>query len=190
MKMIKVGFYPVGDGQIVSGTITKLRKKGDTWTVEETIAVNSDEPGREREVLLDDSQRLVIDATSNTKIVLDRSQNAAVRVPTNDPRPSATPLSTDGTEDTPSIAESAIQGVGITDAVRQEEKDKAITEARNKLKAQQEAQAQPREDAKKNTGVAGPQIEPAQPAAQPPVVQPQPASTATPTWPPKGVGGN
>lgn len=207
MKMIKIGFFAVHDGEIVSGTITKLRKRGDTWVVDETIAVMSDEPGAQREILLEDNQRLVIDATSNTKIVMDKEQNAAVRVPV-DPVRASTPLSTDGEErDTPDIAESAIRGVGILDAAKQDEKDKAITAARQKLKDQQAAQAKAQQDeaAKQPEPVVEPiKVEPPVKVVEAQATTPfdaagvpksQPAQApatppAAPSWPPKGVGGN
>lgn len=149
MKVVKLGITAANEGEVVSGTITIQRKRNDSWSVEDVITVISGQPGADRTMVLDDTQRLVIEGTSNMQTVYDRGQNAAVRVPI-EPTLKATPMSTDGDEgDTPKekTAEGALSGAGFSDLQRQEQRDAAITAARQKVadaqKTKEAAQPQP-----------------------------------------------
>ena len=144
MKVIKLSVLAASDDEVVSGTLSIQRKRGDSWTVEEVITVVSGKPGSERTLLLDDTQRLVVEGTSNVELVFDRAQAAAVPRPNGRPPLVPTPLSSDGEEsDTPAIAEAALRGVGIAEQMAQERRDAAITVAREKLKTAAQAQLQP-----------------------------------------------
>lgn len=190
MKMVKIGFFPIGEGEIVSGTIAKLRRKSDSWVVDETLTVVSNGTEPLTEIRLDENQRLVIDVATSSKVVMDKEQNAAVQVPVAPKAPA--PYSVlDGEErDTPPIAELAIAGVGMKDALTQEQRDRAVTEARNRLKEQQKAPIGATEIRAKEAEATA--TAPFQTTTTPSTTPPTPPDTppVAPTWPPKGVGGN
>lgn len=136
MKTIHISIRAANDGEVVNGSLTIQRKRGDGWTVDEVITVVSGMPGDTRTLLLGNDQRLVIEGESNTEVVYDRDQAAAVRRPVHRPPVVPTPMSTDGEEtDTPreKTAEAAISGAGFEELQAQERRDLAISEARKKL---------------------------------------------------------
>lgn len=140
MKTVKISFHPIRDGEVVSATILKQRKRADYWVNEDMIAVNSNEPGAERQILLDDSQRLVVEATSDVQVVYDKTQNAAVPRKSVEPKPPATPVDADGEElspETPAV-DLAQTGKELQTLAQREARDRAITEARERIKAQQQ----------------------------------------------------
>src|SRR5262245_19293042 len=98
MKSVKVNVAAVRDGDVVSGVYMKQRKKGDAWVNEEAITVVSGQPDSERIFVLDNDQRLVVEAKSDKKVVFDKAQSAAVTVQDEDPLPTPSPGDTDGDE--------------------------------------------------------------------------------------------
>lgn len=148
MKLIKISIFEATDGEVVSGTITKQRKRGDAWIVEDIASyVTSD--GVERVLLLEDDQRIVVDGTSNRQIVYDHAQAAARPVLSPRSRPiTAAPQDAD---ESPAVAahELAQTGSGFLAALAQERRDRLITEARQLLKkSKSEQPEQPREPVK------------------------------------------
>lgn len=170
MKVIKLSVAAANDGDVVSGSLTIQRKKGEAWTNEEVITVVSGQPGADRTLVLDDTQRLLIEGTSNTETVYDRSQNAAVRRPIERPNVVATPPDHDGDEDTPrdKTAEGAIGGAGFGDLQAQERRDQAISEARRKLELQNRAAGEPAPVNEPPIGGVSPLDKPIIPPAPPP----------------------
>lgn len=143
MKVIKLTISAASDGEVVSGSLTTQRKRGDTWIVEDVITVISGQPGAERTMVLDDTQRLLIEGTSNTEVVYDKEQSAAVIRPVERPQASPSRLNTDGDEDTgPSLVDESMRGPGLTALQEQERRDRAITEARQKLEEQRKIDAE------------------------------------------------
>ena len=141
MKSIKLKIDAVRDNEEVSGTLSKQRFRHGTWTNEETITVISGQPGSERTILLDDDQRLVIEGYSNVKMVYNREQMVAQPVaqptPSERPRPTRLPSDEFGDEESPEkpAVERALEGSELMQSFRQEERDRMITAAREKLKA-------------------------------------------------------
>lgn len=135
MKLIKIAVYEATDGEVVSGALTIQRKRGDTWVVESSTTFVSGTPEAERVLLLEDSQRVVVEASSNKKLVYDRPQAAAVprQMP---PRPKMADVPSDAEESPPvPLSEQARYGDALLAAMQQETRDRLISEARAKLKA-------------------------------------------------------
>ena len=136
MQLIKVSVNAIRDGEVVLGVILKQRKRGDAWTNEESFTVVLGEPGAERTFVLQDDQRLVIEAKSNQKIVYDPVQNMARQV-TVEHTLVALPPDTDGDESPAVSAVDLAQTPKELAALQaQEKRDAAITAARQKLKGQ------------------------------------------------------
>lgn len=85
MKVIKVEVLPAKDGDIVNATIVREQKKNDTWNRMEAFDVTSGFPESKREFLLDDDERIVVEAQQQYEVIYDRAQAAAVLVPS-DPK--------------------------------------------------------------------------------------------------------
>ena len=166
MKSIKVGVFAVFDGDVVTASLIVQRKRGDSWVNESAITVLSGQPDSERIMLLEDNQRLVVEGSSNTRTIYDRSQMAAVPVRSASPMAKHTPETTDGDESPVVPADLRAQvGEEFMDLLTQEQRDQAVTVARLKLK---ELQASPKAESR-------------------PVVEP-PAKSQPSGWPaPKGI---
>lgn len=136
MKVIRIAINAANDGDKVSGSISIHRRRSGAWVVDEVINYISGDPGAERTFLLADDQRLVVEGESSTTVVYDREQSAAVPRLVETQSVAPTPLDTDGKEqgDTPAIAENAIYGQGLSEAMAQERRDALVTAARQKLK--------------------------------------------------------
>jgi len=134
MKLIKFAIFEAVDGEIVSGTITKQKKRGEAWVVEDVTAFSTDEGHGERVFLLEDEQRLIIEGAASTKIIYDKEQNAARPVPMPQKRPiTAAGADADESPAVPAV-ELAQSGKGYMAALEQERRDKLITEARERVK--------------------------------------------------------
>lgn len=78
MFTVKVLVTPVRDGDKASGSVHVDRKKGDSWAREKSMNFVSGDPSAERTILVENDQRLIIEGGSNTEVVYDRAQGAAV----------------------------------------------------------------------------------------------------------------
>jgi hypothetical protein len=133
MYSLKITLLPYSDSERASGTLVKQRLRNDTWVNEEEIVIVSGDPGAERTMVLDDSQRIIMGAKSTRQVVFDKGQMAAV--PGDHPAPAPTPLSTDGDEvsDTPNMFDKSLTPNELRIAREREARDRAITEARLKM---------------------------------------------------------
>lgn len=128
MFTVKVLVTPVRDGDKASGSVHVDRKKGDSWARENSMNFVSGDPSAERTILVENDQRLIIEGSSNTEIVYDRAQGAAVTrerpitvQPTRDPDLSPEkPLADQAAEDF-----AAAQRKAALDKVREENRKKA-----------------------------------------------------------------
>jgi hypothetical protein len=77
MKKIRIVVTPVKDGEVVTGRIVREANKGGKWSVEEFYDVKSGTPGADREMLLEDNERITIEATPTHVWVADREQFTA-----------------------------------------------------------------------------------------------------------------
>ena len=137
MKSIKISVNAIRDGEVASGTIVKQRKRGEAWLNEESIAVVSGEPGSERTFVLDNDQRLIVEAVSNVKVVYDRAQ--AMATPQASPlvRQFTSPVDTDGDESPQKPAlDRAMEPRQMEIAAAEERRLAAIAAARQKLRNQ------------------------------------------------------
>jgi nucleoid-associated protein YgaU len=184
MKTIKLAILPAADNEVVSATLSIQRKKGDSWTVDEVITIISGQPGAERTLLLDDSQRIVVEGTSNIETVFDKEQSAAVTRTVTRTLVGPTPVSDDGVEgDTPftKTSAAALAGVGFAEAQAEERRAAAVTAARERLQ-QQQAEQRMAEERK------APSTEPTQKVIDPGHVDgpgPEPKATTSHTKPPQ-----
>lgn len=194
MHTIKLSLHPIRDGEVVSATILKQRKRNDYWVNEEVIAFNSNEPGAERQVLLEDNQRIVVEGSSNVAVVYDKEQRAAVPRPAGIMVPVSTPVNTDGDESPSTPAdELAMKGDALQQATAQELRDKAISMAREKLKEQQQEKerppnGQPAGRVEAHSTEPGMTVSSVPPAPKKDDKAPV-ASVAKPSWPPSKTGG-
>jgi hypothetical protein len=179
MKVIKFSIHPAADGEVVNAAVSIQRKRGDAWLIDEVISIVSNQAGAERTLVLDDTQRIVIEGTSNTEVVYDREQNAAVTRPVERPPVKATPPSTDGDEDTgPSLIDKAMGGSEFNALKEQERRDQAIQAAKEKL-AQQQKEDRAKQEAAEQTQPSG--------SNEPPIGSdepPRPTPPAQPGFPP------
>jgi hypothetical protein len=77
MKKIRVIVMSIKDGEVVTGRIVREVEKGGHWTPAEFYDVTSDTPGADREMLLEDNERLVVEAIPTHVWVSDREQFTA-----------------------------------------------------------------------------------------------------------------
>ena len=76
MYKVELKVLPTQDNEEVSGTFMRQRNRGGTWINEESVTITShDEP---RVIMLEDGQRVVVEARSNVVVTYDRGQSAAV----------------------------------------------------------------------------------------------------------------
>jgi hypothetical protein len=137
MKSIKISVNAIRDGEVASGAIMKQRKRGETWVNEETISIVSGEPGSERTFILDNDQRLIIEAVSNVKVVYDREQSVATPQISPLVRQVASPVDTDGDESPQKPAlDRALEPRQLEIAAAEERRLAAIAAARQKLRNQ------------------------------------------------------
>jgi hypothetical protein len=60
-------------------TVSLEARRGDAWSVQDSIPVTSGTPEAERKIMLNDDERIVISARGySTEIVFDKTQNAAM----------------------------------------------------------------------------------------------------------------
>lgn len=149
MWTAEVTIRSVRDGETATVTIIHEQKRGDAWIRAKAVDVASDTPEATRKIMLADNERLVIEGKSDTRVVFNKDQNAAVPVPTN-----------------PAAAD---------DWAAEEEKQRQINIAREK--AQREAREKGEAEAKAaepktNIGNPVPPTVPPKPGA--PVVPPRP----------------
>lgn len=135
MKLIKFAIFEANDGEVVSGTITKQRRRGDAWIVEDSFTFITDgDQNKERVLLLADDQRLIIEGGANKKIIYDHPQVAARPVAVPRPRPvTAVPADAEESPRIPAV-ELAQTGSTFLADIERERRDRLITEARMRLK--------------------------------------------------------
>lgn len=80
MYVIAIELCSMRDDEQVSGCVCVEERFGNSWKRMEAFPVLSGDPSAARRLVLKDNQRLVVEASSNTKVVYDAKQNAAVLV--------------------------------------------------------------------------------------------------------------
>lgn len=81
MRTFKISLLNEKVGVRLSGAIVIERRRNDTWVREREITLLTGDPSSEATIVVEDGQRLIIEAPSENEVVYDREQNAAIAKP-------------------------------------------------------------------------------------------------------------
>lgn len=87
MYVVKLEIHAIRDGEVASGTFLVQRLRNNTWSNERELTFVSKDVSSQRNIALEDDQRLVISAKSNVQTTMDRAQMAHVTVQPDLPKP-------------------------------------------------------------------------------------------------------
>lgn len=80
MQIVKVEVLPIREGESVVANLIVEGRKGETWNRVKVITVTSGTPESQRQIVLQDGERLVVEGESKKVVVYDREQNMAKQV--------------------------------------------------------------------------------------------------------------
>lgn len=81
MKLVDVEIKAAAPGEIAYGVAALQRKIGGRWKTIELYPLRSDKDDQKRTLLLDDNERVVVEARSNLEPMFVNGQNLAIMQP-------------------------------------------------------------------------------------------------------------
>lgn len=179
MKKLDIAISAANDDEEVTATLIVEEQRNGSWRNLRSTTVVTGSPDAKQTLVLTNNQRLVIEGHTSSKIMMDKQQNAAVRVSV--PPPPKLDVTIVGDDDlspeTPAVERAMSSPSELGALLAQEDRDRMLTAARTKIKPPTlQADAQPTgEKVEPTTIVAGPS-EPATPPTPPA------APSNLPTW--------
>lgn len=79
MKMVDINIRAATAGEVVYGVIVLQEKEANHWHTKELIEISSMGVSAQRSMLLEENERIIVEARSNIVEVLDPKQNVVVR---------------------------------------------------------------------------------------------------------------